>query len=637
MVACWGAGRTLFALLSLPIGRDGQLECAIATACGVGLFVCAFQWLGIVGVLLPAAVLALLMLGVLAGVFFAWGTWRGGARRWSGEQALSHGTAATPTPPAFATGFRTLPRTERFALVVLALIALPTLLAPLAPPFAFDEVMYHLPYAREVAESGRLGIYEWLRYPWFPYNVDLLYAAALMWTDDVFTHLVNALCGWLSVWIIYRLALRHVGRMVACIGACIWLALGDFSDAYIDMGVALFLVCACAALWWWREAVAPAVRTPPLPTAMTQAASTQGLPITAHTANTAGTAINATREAPRWLWLAAFFIGLAVGSKYQALSFLPIFGLFVLRRERRLGVWAVALLCFLLPCIYWYARNALQTGDPFNPIGGPLFGYTNWNAADHRQQLADVRDHANFPNVWFWPALLAPLHPAWRRVPAARAAIVFCGYALAVWLVTSRYPRYLVPAFPMLALVAALGWHWLFGRVVVAGQRALAHVPGNSGNSGNPVLRAPLLRRAAVGGLLAVLVAVSLMHVLRQVRMISPTDASRQMFLTQHVPGYRVLHWLQQNPQAGRLYQVMLSDAIYHAPKAAYGDVFGPWRYADFFALPPSKLAAKFKAQGFGTVVIRSDLAPLADVHPEFLRYFELLYSADGVKAYRIL
>jgi membrane protein implicated in regulation of membrane protease activity len=48
----------------------------------------------------------------------------------------------------------------------------------------------------------------------------------------------------------------------------------------------------------------------------------------------------------RWLALAAFCLGVAAGSKYQALVFLPLVALFVVRHERRPKAWALALLCF---------------------------------------------------------------------------------------------------------------------------------------------------------------------------------------------------------------------------------------------------------------------------------------------------
>ena len=49
---------------------------------------------------------------------------------------------------------------ERWTWVAVALLALPTLLAPLSPPMAWDELAYHLPHAREWARSGRLVVTE---------------------------------------------------------------------------------------------------------------------------------------------------------------------------------------------------------------------------------------------------------------------------------------------------------------------------------------------------------------------------------------------------------------------------------------------------------------------------------------------
>lgn len=562
VLACWGFGRLLLSRLAPPAQRDRWLETAMATALGLGLFIVAFQALAVAGLLGRPVVLLLVAAGVLAGA----AQWRAWLRQ--------------PDAPSPA-----LTRADRFALAALACVALPTLTAPLAPPVAFDEVMYHLPYARQVAESGRLGVYEWLRYPWFPYNYDLLYAAALQVHDDVFTHLLHALAGWLSVLMVYRLGLRHVNRVVACIGAGIWLALGDYPNSYIDMGVALLVLSACVALWWWREAPPP-------------------------------------DRGVRWLALAAFFLGVAAGSKYQALIFLPLVALFVGWRERRPQVWALALLCFLLPCLYWYARNALMTGDPFNPIGARLFGFSNWNAADYAQQIIDVQQHhANPPNVMLWPVLLAPFSLAFRRSPAVRAAVVFCAWALLVWVVTSRYPRYLLPSFPLIALMAAVGWHQLALWIARAWRwRLPARVPQIAG-----------------GVLIGALVVTSLAHSVRNARMISPTPESREAFLRERVPGYEVLSHLRTHPEPGRLYQVALNDSLYFAPNPVWGDIFGPWRYSDFVYLPPEQLARKLRDQQFSRIVIQTALAPYIHTQPGFDRYFQLITEKDGVKAYRIL
>jgi hypothetical protein len=69
--------------------------------------------------------------------------------------------------------------------LVLAAVILPLMLEPLRPPHDWDELMYHLPYARFWAEQGGLDVNEWLRFPVFPYSMELLYAGALLVGSDV--------------------------------------------------------------------------------------------------------------------------------------------------------------------------------------------------------------------------------------------------------------------------------------------------------------------------------------------------------------------------------------------------------------------------------------------------------------------
>ncbi|MEJ8822105.1 hypothetical protein WKW80_08640 [Variovorax humicola] len=579
VAACWGVGQAALSRMAPPAQRDRWLEWAMATSLGLGIFVVAMQGLGLAGVLRPAPVLALVALGVIAAAL----QFRGWRRR---------DFAASPTVTTI----------DRYALAGLALAAFPTLSAPLAPPVTFDEIMYHLPYARQVAESGRLGVYEWLRYPWFPYNYDLLFAAVLQVYDDVFTHLVHALAGWLSVLVIYRLGLMYVNRLVACMGAAIWLFMGQYESAYIDMAVSLFVLAAFVALWWWRDAASP-----------DKAPTDRGV---------------------RWLALSAFLLGLAAGSKYQALTFLPLVGLIVLPRERRPQVWLLAVACFLLPCIYWYVRNAVMTGDPFNPLGAHIFGFTNWNEADYQHQLVDVQEnHSNPPNGVLWAVLLAPFGVAAKRSPAVRGGLLFCGWSLLVWGVTSRYPRYLTPSLPLIALMAAVGWHQL-GLWIGHAWRAR-----RAARAGPAAAAASARTWTQVIGALALLplAAACVYHSARNVREISPTPESREAFFLRRVPGYEVLHYLREHPVEGKTYQVMLNDSLYFAPDRVYGDVFGPWRYADYIMLPADELARKLHAQDFGSIVIQTALAPYIHTKPEFDRHFRLILEKDGVRAYRIL
>jgi 4-amino-4-deoxy-L-arabinose transferase-like glycosyltransferase len=569
-VACWGLGRALLARIGAPGRRDAGLEAAMAAAAGLGLCVCAFQAIAIAGLFGRGAVLGTVALGLLAAVL-QWPAWR----RERGPRV--------PTAPF---GF-----VEKLALLAFVLTALPALVEPLAPPAAFDELMYHLPYAREVAQSGRLGVHEWLRYPWFPYNYNLIHAGALAVGDDVLPHLLSALAGWLSVAMVYRLGVQHASRLAGLAAAAIWLGIGDYESALIDISVALFVLAACTALWWWRESDDPV-------------------------------------QGPRWLALAAFFLGVAAGSKYQALTVLPLVALFVVRRERRLKVWALALVCFLVPCIYWYARNAVMTGDPFNPIGARLFGFTNWNSADYKNQFDDVRAHAAWPNGFLWGVLFAPLALAWKRSPAVRAAAVFSLYSLGVWALTSRYPRYLAASVPLIALVSVVGWQALLARLADGLRRALPawNARGLLDRAGRWL--GVLLLAVGVGG--------SFYMTRRSVAAIATTPAERAAFLEAHVPGYAVMDYLRQHA-TGRVYQIALSEAIYYGPTPVWGDAIGPWRYADFIVLPPAEFARKLRGLGFEAIAVGASAAPMLAAQPGFLDHFALMYEKAGAKAYRIL
>lgn len=582
VVACWGYGRAVLSRIGVPTPADVWLEAAMSAALGVGLFICAFQVLAIAGVFGAAVVLASVAIGLVAAALQG-PTWR---REVHERAALT----AFPSNWSVDASWSWL---DKAALAALVLIALPALVAPLAPPAVFDELMYHLPYARTVAQTGTLGIHDWLRYPWFPYNYNLLYAAALLVGDDVLPHFLSGLAGALSVAMVYRLGRQHTSRTLALVGAAIWLGLGDYTSALIDMGVALFVLSGCVALWWWREA---------------------------HVAKSA--------QATRWLCIASFFFGVAAGCKYQALTFLPLVAMFVLWRERRPKALAVALLCFLLPCIYWYARNAITTGDPFNPIGARLFGFTNWNAADYQNQFDDVKAHAAFPSLAIWGVLLAPFSPWFKRSGAVRAAVVFCAYSLVVWFVTSRYPRYMTASYPLVALMAALGWA-VFFKAIASGVRkavpALASWP-----------RWSMVGTGLGGVLIVVLAALSVQQTIKKSAMVSLTPTAREAFLRDNVPGYAVMHYLREHPQ-GKLYQVALSEAIYYGPDEVWGDTLGPWRYSDFLAAPPAEMARKFTSLGFGSLVVALPYVGALSSKPGFDKHFVLLYEKDGAKAYRIL
>ncbi len=571
LLACWGAGRAMLRRLvptavllepdPMPLGHG------IAAALGLGLYIGITQWLAISGQLRVLPLLIALALGLVLGLL-----------EWRALPARSG--------PTLAQRWQRTNWTERGTLLLIALLVLPTIIAPLCPPLAWDEVMYHLPHAKQWALNGRLSVNEWLRYPWFPFNADLLFSAALLTYDDVMPHLLNALAAWLTAYLIYQAGKRLAGKGVASIAAAIflWLTRNEFDNAMVDTLTTLFVFVGCLVFHLWQRQ--PQLR-----------------------------ALLAT---------SAFLLGVAVGMKYQALQVLPVFAIALLLRTRAPRNWLIAAAGLLVPCAYWYVRNYVLTGDPFNPIGGKLFGFSDWNLGDYQFQFEDIKRNAGWPSWIIWPALLAPFIGKVRRLPGAPAAMVLGGVAIVIWLLTSRYPRYLMPFYPILALLAAAVWQWLFETACKRFAR-----------EGESSLRGKAAATCVALGVLAVLpAAVKNSH--KNWKLVAPTPAVREEILQHEITGYPVLAYLRDHPM-GLTYQFGLEDSLYYAPLRTGGDHFGPGRYRDFQGLAPADLAKALQHAGYASLLIHAERWPGINTRPGFAKFFTLVYQDGPVSLYQIV
>ncbi|MDY6972258.1 MAG: hypothetical protein SV775_08005 [Thermodesulfobacteriota bacterium] len=84
------------------------------------------------------------------------------------------------------------------------------LIKPLDPPHAWDELIYHIPYARFWAEQDALTVDKWLRYPLIVYNMDLLCAASPVFGNDVINHPPHAFTAVLTDLLIFGIAQRYI-------------------------------------------------------------------------------------------------------------------------------------------------------------------------------------------------------------------------------------------------------------------------------------------------------------------------------------------------------------------------------------------------------------------------------------------
>jgi len=565
LFSCWGWGRIGLKLIRTESGPQkeilskGLLE-SLALALGVGFAAVSFQALLIAGIFQRNNVLLIISVGL---VFATLEFFRDSRRL---NNLVIHQYLWTPA--------------HRLALGLVFIIGIPTLFAPLRPPIAWDEIMYHLPHAKQWADSGSLTINYWLRYPWFPYNFDLLFSASFLFDDDIFPHLIHASAGWMVAWLIYEIGALYANRVVAGLAAAAWLYLtiDQYGQADVDMGVTLWLLAGCVAFWrGWESRLCG------------------------------------------WWVLSAFFIGLAAGSKYQALGILPMLTIAFAWRERRLKIWLLTGIVFAIPCAYWYVRNAFLAGDPVAPMGGRIFGFTDWNIEDYRTQFEDLRIHAGFPNPILWTAPFVFISAAARHNRALVAAGILALSQFLIWAMTSRYPRYLMPAYPFLLLLTAQGWYTV--SLLIKERWPTAWIW-------------PRFQSIALVLFGLLLCATSVTFSYKNIQLIAITPERREAILLNRISGYRVISYLRENP-VKKLYQFSMEDAIYYLPSPTWGEVFGPWRYKDY-NLAPAVLRKKLLDQDFDALVVHTLRIPSLASSQDFDRHFELLTSDGVVALYRI-
>ena len=569
--SCWGFGWTALQRTITVTPMTRALAASLCLGLGAAVIMLMVQLVALAGLLRAPWLLCLLGVGWFLAGFGLLRCWR---MRTAQPRARSH-------------------LRLHWTVWLVLLLTLCTVLLPLRPPHMWDELSFHLAHAQQWARSGRFQINEWLRYPWSPLGYQLLFASALVLYDDVMPHLLHAFAGWTAALLLYQIALRYSNRIVAATAAVVWLALAreSFLNAYVDMAVALYLLSALTAFTLWR----------------------------------------AQPVSRGWLAAGAFLLGSAAAIKYQALGFFPYFALVLLLNRPQARSLAVALAFGLLPCAYWYARNALLTGDPFNPLGGAVFGFNDWNAKDMALQLFDIRNGYGWPPMVLWPTLAAPLLATTWRNAGLRAALYFSVCAAVVWLTTSHLPRYLLPTYPVLALLAA---HAVWTVIDVLTQLVLDRTRPAGGFG--PLARGRA-RGAAAVILLLLAVPVTARLVQRDWDLVAATPAQRATFLDRQMWEYRgVLGFLHKLPNA-HIYQFGMEAALYYAPQPIWGDHFGPWRYRDFVTLPPAPLAAKLRDHHFDTLVVQLKFIAATLEDSRFQQCFDTLYKDHTFGVYRVL
>ena len=454
LLVALGTGIGLLLLQRVDMTPASQLVWAAAV--GLGAVSLVGLALGAVGLLRPWLLWLLLVAGLsIVGRWF-----------WGGVRAAW----ADPT-------WRPQSQFEAFLAGYCGLTMIFALAWALAPPVAWDGLVYHLTVPKLFLATGRVSHPLDLPYMGFPQLLEMLFAWGMGLAGEQAAAPIHWFYGLLA-----GLSLVTAGRRWLR-GTAGWLAAAVLFTArsivllvgwpYVDMGLLLYVTLAFLSLVRFLED---------------------------------------DPQSRRWLALSGVFAGLALSTKYTALALLPALGLAFLSqtlrarfraRDLQFAIRSLFLLCSVAMMIWspWLLKNFLLTGNPTYPF---FFGGVHWD--DWRAWWYDrpgtgllyTEPWRLFTAPWdatIWgvegatgySATIGPLLLGflpflllvWRWLPAAqrrwlRTVLVFCGVLYGFWLwgvartALLMQTRLLFPAFGLLALIVG---------AVVEGLRSLPHRP----------------------------------------------------------------------------------------------------------------------------------------------------------------
>ena len=460
--AACGFGTVL--LTALGLGEIDRLErWLFAAALGMGALSPVLLTLGALGLYYPVVAWALVVLGLAllllrVRLFAILGkpamlAWRSIVdRRSSFAEAVRASGDRRRTPAAYLVA---LP----IALIVLLALGYALLANALTPPVSYDVVAYHFAIPKLYLAAHRIVYIPYIVHSNWPLGAEMLYTLSLLLGSEQLAQLITwafaALAGaglvafgrrWLPPW---------TGPLAAALFFSIPMVPMLAGTGLVEVPLACYSLLAFYAYWRWRET-----------------------------------------DSGSWLVASALLSGCAAAIKLNAaavaivLAGLTLLSELLARRPahavRMAAVYGLASLLVVAP---WYLKAWIHTGNPIWPFLHPLLGGRNWDAIGTEYLIDFIKAPNLAPSfrnwalgLWFvstdpaarfgsyrlGPYLIALLPIAAlpaitdRRMRPLLGALALAGLGLyTIWFLLTHQTRFLMPAVPLLALLAAAGVAWL--------------------------------------------------------------------------------------------------------------------------------------------------------------------------------
>ena len=339
----------------------------------------------------------------------------------------------------------------------------------LTPPISRDALIHHLAVPKLWLKRGRIYEIPWANYAYYPMNIDLLYALCLYFKNDIAPKFIHLAFGMGTGLMIFLYLKPKYGRDWGLLGMVvfittpivIWLS----TTAYVDLGMTFFITGSVMAFIKWRDSEYQHIR---------------------------------------WFIMSALAMGIAVGSKYNALIAGFILNMLLMLSvvrdtHKQTTALRYGVYFFVITAIVaspWYLKNYLQTGNPFYPLFGGFFKSLNHHAvleAAGRQAIEKTPQVSLFKmrevlyGESIWETLLIPvrmffqgkdnsyqyfqgsLNPilivflpfilfSRRYVKDKFVFIIFIVFfIITAFFLTAKQVRYILPVLPFLAILSVMG------------------------------------------------------------------------------------------------------------------------------------------------------------------------------------
>jgi hypothetical protein len=230
-------------------------------------------------------------------------------------------------------------------LAILILLSIEFLLN-LTPPVARDALIHHLAIPKLWLENG--GFYEikWSVFSYYPMNIDLLYLIPLYLKKDFLANFIHMSFGLGTALLIYDYLNKKMSRIAGLLGVLIFLStpivIRSSTQAYVDLGLTFFITTSILSFIRYRDS---------------------------------------EFKEFKWLFFSSIAMGLALGTKYNAIIawiFLSLAIVFVYSRDTKkqwkaLGNGFIFFFISLLVFSPWLIKNIILTGNPLYPLFKGIF------------------------------------------------------------------------------------------------------------------------------------------------------------------------------------------------------------------------------------------------------------------------